>query len=78
MLFIFPFVSLEDINEIFEYIVKNTEDLDDLMDYVKKAYIHGRHGRGRRPETSRFPPEICNVFHQYLNNDHRMNDVVED
>lgn len=58
LLFGFPFVSLENVNEIFEYLVENTEEnSDDLMDYVFRKYVHGRCGRGRT-EAPRFSPEI--------------------
>ena len=78
MLFGLPFVPLEDVNETFEYIVRNAEgNLDDLMDYVVRVYVPGRHGRGgRRQEAPRFPLETWNVYIAVLNGDHRMNNAV--
>lgn len=47
MLFGLLFVPMEDINETFEYTVENTEEnLDGLMNYVDRVYVHGRHSRG--------------------------------
>lgn len=47
MLFGLPFV--QDINEVFEYIMEKTEEnLDDLVDYVEKVYSQGRFGRGKQ------------------------------
>ena len=37
------FMSLEDVNKTFRYIVGNAEEnLDDLMDYGEKVYAHGK------------------------------------
>ena len=77
-LFGLPFAPLENVNEIFEYLVENTEEnSDDLMDYVFRMYVHGRCGRGRRPEAPRFSPETWNVFTSVLNGNHRVNNAVE-
>ena len=86
MLLGLQFVPLEDVNETFECIVENAEEnVDNLMDYAERVYVHGRHGRssrkpedhGRRPEDPRFPPESWNVYTSVLNRDHRTNNTVE-
>ena len=46
-------------------------DLDDLICYVERVYVHGRHDRGRRPENPRFPPEIWDVYISVLNSYHK-------
>ena len=47
------------------------------MDYVERVYVHGRHGRSRRPETARFPPETWNVYTSVLTGDQRTNNSVK-
>lgn len=78
-LFGLQFVPLEDVNKIFEYLVENVEEnLDDIMNYVERVYVHGRHDRGRRrPEAPRFPLESWNVYISVLNGDHRINTTGE-
>ena len=57
---------------------KGEENLDDLMYYVKRVHVHGRHGRSRRqPEAPRFPPETWNVYKLELDGNHRTNNEVE-
>lgn len=78
LLFALLFVSLEDVNEIFGYIVEIEEKkLDDLMDHVVTVHVHGRLGRGIRPQVLRFPPETWNIFISALNSNHRTNNTVE-
>ena len=47
-------------------------------DYVKRVYIHLKHGRCRRqPVAPRFPPEPWNVCQVELNSKRRTNNAVE-
>ena len=58
MLFGLPFV--QDINEVFEYIMEKTEEnLDDLVDYVEKVWVYG--GKAEAEEDQKLQE-----FHQKL------------
>ena len=60
-------MCLEDIYETFEYLVEYAEEnVDDLTDYVERAYVHGMRVRGRkRPKASGFHRKLEMFIHQY-------------
>ena len=73
-----PFVTMEDVNETFEYVKNEEANLDNLMDYVERVYVLGRHERvRRRPEAPRVPPGTWNVYTLVVNGKHRTNNAVQ-
>ncbi|CDW58273.1 FLYWCH and MULE domain containing protein [Trichuris trichiura] len=79
MLFALPFVPLEDVGEAFEHIAETAEeDLDDLINYFERLFVHGRPGKGeRQPEPPKFPPETWNCYALVLSTEYEKDVVLK-
>lgn len=87
-----PFIPLDDIEEVFDLIVLNSpqpddvhnipedviEHLIDLLNYVDRVYVKGISARGRRRAVQpRFPPKIWNLYQLTLTKQQRSTNTVE-
>lgn len=70
-----PFIPVTDIHVVFDDIITNMPEFDeieeqvfDLINYIEVTYVRGRAARGRRAATNpRFGPEIWSVYDLVLN-----------
>lgn len=74
-----PFVPIEDLNTVFEYLYNEIEDeMLPLWQYLDQTYVRRRPARGRRQGSpALFPPPLWNVVEACRNHFARSNNFVE-